>query len=596
MKNIALLFFLLLFVPMIPLQSQILTITESGREQKDTDKKNRTQIVDINGNLEVDISKTKLTDQIRIDYPQFSDRIELQSKIDALEKALINQEALLNILDQNTLQQKDRDAFYDGILSFLRAVQKNNSLREEANAILKEWRKKYGANSDNPGEVGSDYYLLTNFNKNLLTSKDELSAFKGQAFNISLVAYINTKLSDDNRVHIRNFDTYSDREFYSVPRWVTSLSDKQEAKLADLQKQADQYNTKAFSFFKDFKARLLKIFPDIECIGKLKTDIQEFLNDDTIKDDLTQAVKDDIANVIAKYDSVIAILNNIKQDISSWTIDTPFEVIEEVNNLKDILVDMKDIFSTFKNTANAISNIIATKVGVLVKDFEDCYKDILDAARPLAKAADILKGQQSKFDDTKDIGTEVLKFSIDNLPATGYIKLEGAGPRENGDQIEIDLIIRMPDTANGNNATSTNSTSQKNHIIESKTVIMQLIGLRSETVVGIILADSFNENNFEPTGERRFLYAPAASLLLKIGSRNSRFYNEFIDFGLGVAVSTPDFDTDGTPEFGAGLMFTAFKDILSVGINYNVTLDTPYWSFGINLPFTLPGVPINVPK
>ena len=115
----------------------------------------------------------------------------------------------------------------------------------------------------------------------------------------------------------------------------------------------------------------------------------------------------------------------------------------------------------------------------------------------------------------------------------------------------------------------------------------------------MIMADPYNADSLaevEALQERRFLYAPSAGLLFKLGLRSSRFYNEFLSPGLGVSISTPDFDTNGEPEFGTGLVLTAFKNLLSIGINYNVTLDVPYWSFGVNLPISLPGVPINRPQ
>ena len=181
------------------------------------------------------------------------------------------------------------------------------------------------------------------------------------------------------------------------------------------------------------------------------------------------------------------------------------------------------------------------------------------------------------------------------MPSEGHIKLKRSGPRKTGDDLEIVLVLRLPSDKT-NKETGSRIIPERNEVIESHLLNMQLIGLRSETAVGIIMADSFNEKGFTPVEDRRFLYAPSVSLLLKVGSRNSTLYNDFIDFGFGLAVSTPDFNTDGTPEFGTGLVFTAFKDILSVGVNYNVTLDTPYWSFGINLPFNLPGIPINKPN
>ncbi len=592
MKKLIQLLVILLMVPVITAQAQILSIVENNRGKKLDISINDAQIVDINGNLEVSISKDALIERIRNDYPQFSNKVDLQSKINALEKALVDQAKLLELLEQNAMNKADKEAFYTGILSFIAAVKADPDLRTEANALVLDWAVKYGASSTNPNTVGPEYYLLTNLNKNLLSAKEELSGLKGQSFNISMVAYIKTKLSDDDRVHIKNFDTYKDRDYYSVPRWVTTLSKPQTEKLEELKKMADDYNTKAPNYFDNFKTELLQKFPEVDCIIIQKSKLQDLLNDSSIKDSVKNMVRAEIEAVIARYDSMITILKKIKQDLSSWTIDTPFVVLEEAKNLLAVVESMKVVFD---NAAVAISKL-TTEVTSLTDGFNACYLSLKNSAIAVASATGILKDQQIRFDSTKQLQKEVLKFGIENLPATGFIKLEGAGPRENGDKIEIDLIIRIPTKESGDSDNDGSTTSEDNESLETRIVTMQLIGLRSETVVGIILADSYNENNFKPAGDRRFLYAPAASLLLKIGSRHSRLYNEFIDFGLGVSVSTPDFNTDGTPEFGAGVMFTAFKDILSVGINYNVTLDTPYWSFGINLPFNLPGIPINTTK
>jgi hypothetical protein len=611
MKKILFLLVALLIVPVMPAQAQtsasvkddkgkeksILSIVENANGKEKPIAATSAQIVDINGNLEVTISKEVLMDRIRKEYPQFKSQVDLQGKIEVLQKALVDQEKLLTLLKQNAMNKSDKEAFYAGILSFIKAVKEDPGLRAQANNLVIEYALKYGASSSSPNTVGPEYYLLTNLNTSLLSAKEELSDLKGTSFSISMVAFIKTKLSDDDRVHIRNFDTYKDREVYSVPRWVTTLSAPDAEKLANLKVMADDYNSKAPNYFTNFKTELLQNFPEVDCIIVQKTKLEEFLNDSSIKNNLTTAVKNDIAVVISKYESLITILKTIKQDVGSWTIDTPFAVMEEAKNLVAVVNDMLKVFNNFKSSSTALAiGKLTTKTLSLADSFKTCYDALLSSAKAVGSASGILKDQQLKFDSTTALEKEVSSFGIETLPTTGFIKLEGAGPRENGDKIEIDLILRMPTKDKGNSDAAGGSTSENNEILETRTLTMQIIGLRSEVVAGIILADSFSENGFTPLEDRRFLYAPAVSLLLKIGSRNSNLYNDFIDFGFGVAISTPDFNTDGTPEFGAGLMFTAFKDILSVGINYNVTLDTPYWSFGINLPFALPGVPINDPK
>ena len=201
------------------------------------------------------------------------------------------------------------------------------------------------------------------------------------------------------------------------------------------------------------------------------------------------------------------------------------------------------------------------------------------------------------YQDNLALGKEVKRFTLDNLPDEGYLRLTRSGKREDGDILELNLLLGIP--KEGKDPTSTNPDDYEIRKLEPWNLQMQTLGLFSRTYVGLIMADPYNADSLsgvEAVQERRFLYAPSAGLLLKVGSRNSRFYNDLLSPGLGVSISTPDFDTNGDPEFGTGLVLTAFNNILSIGINYNITLDVPYWSFGVNLPFSLPGIPINRPQ
>lgn len=575
---------------------QIITIVEKNNGRVDTVKINGPQIVDINGNLEIAISKGELVKKIRLSHPEFSDELDLQERIQALDSALTNQENLLKRLKQETLNKADKKAFYGELSAFYKSLLKdgNDDLRAQANALYAEWRKKYGPRSGNRDSgLKKEVYILTNFNNNLNLAKQDLANMKGKSFNVSMIAFVHNDLGK-NRVHIENFDNISENEIYTVPRWVTNISTTQEAKLKDLQKRADKYNEEAPEYFAKFKAELLSKLPDISCIGNLKTDIQKFIKPGYLSSDITVALKSDVDSVVAEIDALTSLVSLVTQDISSWTIATPFQIIELAQNLVSTVNGIDTVFDKFKTTSAKFENI-ESQVLVLVKSFDTCYKTVSNEINGLTQAIGILKNQQNRFKDNDEIGDEVTKFTLNTLPSTGFIKLKRSGPRVKGDNLEIVLVLRLPQQENvvDNNS---REFAEKNETLESYLLTMQLIGLRSETVVGIIMADSFDENNFMPVEDKRFLYAPTAALLVKVGSRTSKFYNDFIDFGFGLAISTPDFNTDGTPEFGAGFMLTAFKDILSVGINYNVTLDTPYWSFGINLPFNLPGIPINSPE
>ncbi len=563
--------------------TDILTIFEDHKKGPKEIKKHSSEIIDINGNLEIHISKDALIKKIHNDYPLLAKPLELQEKISRLEIALEDQDKLYQLLALDIRSAENDNELNAAFLKFMNSIT-NTNLENQFNTLYNEWDVKYG-NNDNP-PIGFEFYILREFNSNLSSIHKELKDFDVQQFHISMLAFLKNK-QGGNRVHIKNFDTYSEREFFKVERWVTNLSKEQHTKLKDITKRTKVLNDSTFSFFANLKSEIIERIPKLKCIENSKNDIDNFLKNSKVKSKITTALRNDIDALLKEYNGLASALELIKGDVSNLDITTPFSIIEQVRAIISMKDKLRVLLNNFKETAAVIANL-KTETNTIIVKMDTCYSDIASSINALVNELAMLKNQQNRYVSNKEIGEEVFRFTLDNLPETGTIKLEGSGRRVNGDIIEIELILLVPD--------STNNKPTKNDALESRALTMQLIGLRSETVVGVIFADSFNEKGFIPVSNRRFLYAPSAALLLKVGSRNSRIYNEFIDIGFGIGVSSPDFNTDGTNEFGLGFMLTAFKDIISVGINYNVTLDTPFWSFGINLPFNLPGIPINKPK
>ncbi len=560
------------------------------------------QIVEINGKLEITVNKDKILQRIKDSYPQLGSQLEVQNRIDLLEKALIDKQKLLNLLEQNIRTAADDQALNNAMLTFLNLALEPGYeyLEKQYNALYYEWNAKYGNNVNAP--VKMEAYILSKLDTDLTQARLALKSMDNTKYSLSMVAFLKDKKgknkdNDADRVHIENFDNYTEQGFYSVERWVTALSSSQQTQLANMQETTNQMNATSFNIFNDIKSKLSVYLEDLKCIATLKTEVQDFLKREQVVSSITAALKTDSNNLLAEFDSYTLILSALKGDISNWSIDTVFQVITQLQQAEALIKDLPALIAKFKETAATIT-AIATDVNALIAKIDACYNTVKTKAELVANSIGLLKNQQSNYLSSSLIGKEVLAFGIDNLPAKGYINLEGTGQRANGDQLEIDFLLRLPKSSISNSATSTpNDSTAVNHILEKRMLTMQLIGFRSETAVGIIMANPFNYTNPEDADQvREFFYAPSASLLVKFGSRKSKFYNDFIDVGFGLNIATPDFNTDGTPEFGFGAILTAFKNILSVGINYNVTLDEPYWSIGINLPFNLPGVPINGPR
>lgn len=581
-----------------------LTISEQQATKLRTLDPNKAQIVDINGNLQIAVSKKVLRKKIEQSFPQYSNQLQVSSQYNTLNTALSQKDNLYTLLRQKTRTNQDDRALNDAMLDFMRNIE-NTEFEQQYNDIADAWQRQYG-DLDNP-PISSELYLLSEFEKNATKTKAILDSLAVPNFKVSLVAFLKNKKgqnkdNDEDRVHIDNFDTYAQGKFYTVERWVTTLSDAQKAQFAQLGQQAQQMNQDGVDVFASLKQKLLSYFSDLSCISDLKTEIEDFLKDPDVVNELTEAVKQDIKNLKTEINTILTVVKAIETDVTQFNINTVFEVIESIKKLTTLLQDFPSLTEAVKNTLNTIDEI-ESQANTFLGKITSCYDNVKTKVQTIANALGIIKAEQNNYLSNDLIGKEVIAFGIDNLPDTGYISLNYTGERDNGDKLEIDLIVRIPGSGESPKAVSSvgvpsNTSTTENRIIERRLLTMQLIGLRSETAVGIIMADPLNAEKLgdDLPDDRRFLYAPSAALLLKVGSRSSELYNNFIDLGFGVAVSTPDFNTDGTPEFGFGAMFTAFKDLLSIGYNYNVTLDVPYWSIGINLPFNLPGIPINTPK
>lgn len=558
---------------------QILSINENNRGKKKEISIDDKQIIDINSKIEVKVSKKELLKHITSNLPQYASQADLDEKIILFEEALSNQSFILSTLEKkvNDIGISDQKKLFNLLEDFLTAITENSILDDRYNELNDEFfSSREDASQIDPLE--RQIFIFSNLNRDLSAFREEIKQLESDVYSVSLVAYKKDKQGGD-RVHIQNYDHYTEREHVTIDRWVTTLTDTQKKKLVELADQAKENNEKTISIFNELKQLFKANFPSISCISEQKIALLNFIQDPTLSD----AVKEKGAAIGGQLQAFMQLINTVDTQIDSWEITTPFLIGDQFKELlslsKQISVDyglLDEVLKTYVNLSSRISE--------LSKNFLECVNAIKNDLESLRATLVLLKNQQSNYILHKEIGKEVIAFSVDNLPETGFINLKGTGSRENGDELLIEIVLRIrPDIEN---------VPIQNITLEQRTLIMQLIGARTEVTVGLIMANP-TESDLDFEAEREFYFAPSAALLLKFGSRNSYFYNDFIDMGIGVNFASPDFNTDGTPEFGVGVIGTLFKDILSIGYNYNVTLDATYWFFGVNLPFNIPGIPIN---
>ena len=561
--------------------SQVIDITETNRDKSLEIHPQGKQIIDINSRLELTLSKEKLIAAIESRFPQFARPLQLNQQIEQLGQALADQEMILATLDNQVQNIQTQAAFFESMDNFLTLTQNNEVLEQRH----EELSGAYFSSESLQNEMSMEAYIFGNLTEDLSAFQEELAQADADKYTISLVAFKRDKQGGD-RVHIENFDTYTEREYVTIPRWVTTLNDDQRQQLEELAKKAEENNKKTISIFEGLKAWFLENFKSADCFKVQFSEIKAFVNDPEVANQLTQSVKSAATKLINELEAYVVLIDLFKTNFGGLTITSPFAISDQFSSIitqfSAVRINLQTLDAELANIAALVTRAQGLMVGV-----QSCIKQFDSDLEKLQRAWLVMASQQKRYIQNKAIGKEVLKFSLDDLPEKGYINLKGTGSRRNGDELLVELLLREP--AEYKNVT------EKSHRLEQRSMVMQLIGARSEVAVGIILANP-NNSSVDFDLERNFYFAPSASLLLKFGSRKSYFYNEFIDLGVGLNFASPDFDTDGSPEFGTGIIVTAFKDILSVGYNYNVTLDTPYWFFGVNLPFNFPGIPVNTVK
>ncbi|MDN3493546.1 hypothetical protein [Winogradskyella bathintestinalis] len=560
---------------------QIITVSESYKGDKRVVEIDKAQIIEINSTLEIQVSKEKLLLAIKSQFPQLNETVELESQLIRLQQALRNQSAVISILENQMPSAEEQKTFFEIMDGFLTEVQSDPILSSRYEELSAEFFTNEAFVRGNSLES----YIISNLNNDISTIKAELKTIETNQYNVSVVAY-KKDVSGGDRVHIQNYDTYSNRDFFTVERWVTSLSAEDQQQLEALAEIAKENNEREFQLFQTLKAKLIDEFGSLSCVIAFKNNSIDLIQNMELNDVIPVEIKVKISALQSAIHQFETLYQILKTDLRQWNIGVLLQIKNRALSVVDSLKNIDTNISDFKTLLSQTD--LAADFSPLLNEFNTCYIEVQTNIKKLENGISLLFGLQTNYIANKSIGDEVLSFSLDNLPDKGFINLKDTGKRQNGDELLIEAILRIP--------SKVENTPEQIFTLEQREFTIQLIGARSEVAVGLIFANPFNKDDLNLQSNRDFFYAPSASILLKFGSSKSYFYNEFIDFGVGLNFASPDFNTDGSPEFGVGLITTAFKDIISIGINYNTTIDNFYWFFGINLPFNLPGLPVNTIK
>jgi hypothetical protein len=572
-------------------EAQIIGITETSYSNNKMIP-DSCNVVDINSTLKVELNTDPLL--LAISRATHSNQEQIK-KLDQLNKVLEKKIKILQILSDSIQSDKESHklqilANYSTLMkSFYEQIIEIPELREEANKLFEEYFDMRAKQIlDKKEYPNPELYVIKNLSRyekaifNQIGQSDSL-----RKVNIQLVALLNTQSAYNQQVHIENFDNFQKGEYYVVNRWVTSFSEEDIEAFNKTGKLANQMNNVATEGFKGITELLAANFSSFNCSKELLKEAQ-FVKSNlgTIENENEEAVSPLVSQLSALLTDLITDAESITKLKSS-----------ELNALEQF----NTVSSNFIAKANKLPNQIDSVFQSLPSAFLAANQQLVDLKNKALQCGALVKTDVEKVqgilnyvtsifipfkksnDNAQSIQNDALSFTIDQLPPFGLIDLKTTGKRANGDQLEVKVRIKT--------ALTEKQGLPQGITLETHTLTLQQTSVYSVSKVSLILANPYQVSN-KVKLENEFQFAPSGSLLFKVGLRTSKTWN-FVNPGLGFNMSTPDFDLDGVPDIALGAVASVLKDIVMIGWSYNTTTNSPFWFFGLSLPFNIPGVPIN---
>lgn len=561
--------------------------TQAEKPSKIHIPRNGSNIVDINSELEIRVNKESLRKVFfKTSGKSQDDLREELKKINAvLEQKIVYLKEVNKALASATSTKEDMQKFKDVTTTFLTTIDQDAFLGETYGDIVTRYfetvpnyrRADYSKNEFIFDELDA---LVIDLKKEYeIVSEENLFAFR-------LVAFMGNS-KGGKQVHIENFDNYQGGEFYPVQRWVSSFSNEDIAEFERYAELAEEANRLLDDGLDRVKQILSETFPSIGCIEELvdmtKTTVENLpASVSADKDEIELLLKAQLALYRSLLSSMQTAINSQTQVTAQNLIffnQLSAQILEQANDLASIQIDLDDLQSRFTTVSEfqQLFNKAETCIGLIEAD-KDKFSKAVNGFKQFLTSNKVYLSENL-------VAENVFEFSFDRIPPIGLIELQLTGQRKDRDKVYLKALVGKPDK---------NSDQLKDvTTVESRTLTMYRIGGYSTTKVHLAAAAPFDGEGLDL--KNKFQFAPSASLLFKFGVR-SKVWNNYFDFGWGINVGSTDMNLDGIPDISLGGVHTFFRDIVSIGINYNFAIDRPIYYFGVSLPFAIPGLPINTVK
>lgn len=567
----------------------ILQVYESRRFDKNNPDKNvlkNGDIAEINSQL-----------LLRINKEEIRNRMLLQSGVVPAELGLVSKYKFILQIKTELMEEIQEGLDYtrsgaapdfsqlaelsEGIADFTDTLLSDAFLKNEAVKAYAEFADKQNSGAL-PSCYNEDLYLLEYFARIAADALERIE--NAQTLKFILAGSIRTEKSGVRPIHLSDeFDSNPSKE-YIVPQWVLTLNDDQKQELRDVAALADKLGSLKQNNSKKAKEAYYDLLNARYCLDTLKKELDVLpilakklgSTVETQTLEIVKPLQDQLKFILNRYLKVPAAAANL------GSADQLVGFYDNLNTLNELVGSLYDnLPAILDNLDEKLQKTDEVNLILSLRDYclGTIRQDIRQSMTLYQTLQMLLVGNKQDLRFQAIITDKVKRLGYNDIPEESLMDLTKTGPRQNGDAITLQAFIQQ-DTGAG---------SPKPQTVFQEVINLHQIALYSEVKVSMILA---RPDPLLQDQKRKFLFAPSYSVLFRWGSRRSKFYNDFLNFGIGFNFAAPDFNLDGVPEFAVGMTFSTFKDMLSVGYGYNFGLDARYYFVGFRLPFASASLPI----
>lgn len=539
-------------------------------------------IAEINGTLLIKLNKDVIAEAIQALSGESPADMEQLKRLNSL---LADQARILELLREDPLEPNydQLGELSELMIPFYEKIGSDTEWSAQLEKYVEQYEKIFPAELRNEMRAQgilpeSDEYIMQQFldySANLAQSID--ATLNDENVRFALAGFITSRKGEPREIKISDDVDNIESQWFDVPRWEVALSEEDKAQLQQLDQVAKKLESLKSGGEKAMPRMLEKCFEADDCLHALRdTLIALEAAIRQAKGELKNQLMESYFEVRGYTESLIfKYAREQSQPISGAELLISFD--RDLGNVKkdiDSLLQKAEV--DFIAKLESLSGPIAQRFKLA---YEDCASKLRADAERIVKLINyvrMLGGSANVTKSVSQISDRVKRLSFNEIPAETIFDLRASGPRDNGDRVEIRAVLELPKNADGSKRRPVKLTQHFFYVYQ--------IGMYSRVKPLLGMANPVGSGKNVDFKKSQFQFAPAYSILLKWGSRRSKMFNDLWSPGLGLSFMAPDFDTDGIPEFGAGIELALLRDYIATGVGFNFGADEPYYYLGFRLP------------